>query len=456
MRKNFTLATAALIGTAAFGATNLYAQQKPNLILFIADDCSHYDLGCYGSVDSRTPNIDKLATEGMLFEKAYQAAPVSSPTRHNLYTGIWPVKSGAYPNHTFAKEGTKSIVHHLKPAGYKVALIGKSHVNPDSVFPWDYYSHLKKGSDINFDDLDSFIKECTENGDPFCVFVACTEPHTPWNKGDVSQFNQDKVTLPPMFVDLPITRKSFVNYLAEVNYMDNEFGKVLNIVDKYKIADNSVVVYTSEQGNSFPFAKWTCYDAGVHTGFIVRWPGVIKPGSRSSAMIEYVDVVPTFLEIAGAKPQGELDGESFVSVLKGKKKEHKKYTFSQETSRGIFSGPEYYGIRSVADKKYRYIKNLTPGITFQNTTTESKMFQAWQEKGKTDAHAKEMSEKYQKRPGIELYDVENDPYCMNNLADKPEYKKVIARLDKELKKWMDYCGDLGQETEMRARERMVR
>lgn len=454
--KNFKLATAACIGSAAFGfIPTIHAQQKPNLILFIADDCSYYDLGCYGSADSRTPNIDKFAAEGMLFERAYQAAPVSSPTRHNLYTGIWPVKSGAYPNHTFAKEGTKSIVHHLKPAGYKVALIGKSHVNPDSVFLWDYYSPLKKGSDINFEDLDNFVKECTENGDPFCVFVACTEPHSPWNKGDASQFNKETVTLPPMYVDLPVTRNNFVNYLAEVNYMDNEFGKLLNIVDKYKITDNSVIVFTSEQGNSFPFAKWTCYDAGVHTGFIVRWSGMVQPGSRSDAIVEYVDVVPTFLEIAGAKPQGELDGKSFVPVLKGRAKSHKKYTFSQETSRGIYSGPEYYGIRSVADKKYRYIVNLTPEATFQNTTTEGKMFKSWQEKGKSDKHARKMTYKYQKRPAVELYDYENDPYCMNNLADNPKYKKVIARLDKELKKWMDSCGDRGQETEMKALEHMT-
>ena len=134
--------------SVALGATSLsFAQQteKPNFLLFIADDCSHYDLGCYGSVDSKTPNIDHFATQGVRFTQAYQAVPMSSPTRHNLYTGVWPVRSGAYPNHTCANEGTLSVVHHLQPLGYKVALIGKSHIAPKSVFPFDLYVPPLKG-----------------------------------------------------------------------------------------------------------------------------------------------------------------------------------------------------------------------------------------------------------------------------------------------------------------------
>jgi len=280
--------------------------------------------------------------------------------------------------------------------------------------------------------------------------VASREPHSAWNLGDPSQFNKSEVTLPPMFVDLPLTRTNFVNYLAEINYMDNDFGKLMDIVDDNGIRDNSVIVYTSEQGNSFPFAKWTCYDAGVHTAFIVRWPNVVQAGSQSDAIVEYVDVVPTFLEMAGAQPQGELDGLSIVPVLKGEKTEHKQYTFSQMTSRGIVDGPEYYGIRAIADKKYRYIWNLTPAATFTNASTTSNMFKQWKNEG--SVHALAMTDKYQKRPGVEFYDVENDPYCMTNLADDPQYETIMAEMAAELQKWMDECGDLGQETELKAYE----
>lgn len=443
----------------AFGMINcIYAQHlpKPNFVLFIADDCSHYDLGCYGNVDSQTPHIDEFARQGMRFTKAYQAVPMSSPTRHNLYTGLWPVRSGAYPNHTCADEGTISIVHHLQPLGYKVALIGKSHIAPKSVFPFDLYVPDNNNQELNFRAIHEFIVDCRKKGQPFCLFVASKQPHTPWNKGDASLFNPKKITLPPMYVDIPKTRQQFTKYLAEINYMDWEFGKLLSILDKEGVADKSVVTYLSEQGNSLPFAKWTCYDAGVHSACIIRWPQVIKPGSVSDALVEYVDMVPTFIDIAGGKPQMRLDGKSFKRVLTGKKKKHKKYTFSLQTTRGIIKGSPYYGIRSVSDGRYRYIVNLTPNATFRNTEVESPLFKEWQRIAETDIHAKVVTTKYQRRPAIELYDVPNDPYCMNNLAEDNKYSRMIRHLDKELKRWMKYCGDEGQLTEMRALEHMAK
>lgn len=443
---------------SVFAAFNLSAQtiQKPNLVLFMADDCSYYDLGCYGSTDSKTPNIDRFATESIRFTKAYQVAPMCSPTRHNLLTGLWPVKTGAYPNHTMAKEGTLSIVQQLKPAGYQVALIGKSHVQPESVFPWDLYVPLTKSDDINFAAVDSFINACNTRDQPFCLFVMSKQPHTPWNKGDPAQFNPEEIELPPFYVDILETRKSFCKYLAEINYMDGEFGTLLHTLDQNKVSDQSVVVYLSEQGNSLPFAKWTCYDAGVHSAYMIRWPGAIKPGAVSDALVEYVDIVPTFLEIAGIKPSYELDGKSMVPLLTGNAREHKQYTFSLQTTRGIYSGSEYYGIRSVADKKFRYIINLTPEATFQNTETQGRLFKQWQKLAQTDTLARWITNRYQHRPAIELYDLDKDLYCTNNVAGNPKYRPVIERMDKVLKEWMVSCGDQGQITEMGALEHQYR
>lgn len=448
-----------IMSAAALGLASVsFAQsaEKPNFVLFIADDCSHYDLGCYGSPDSKTPNIDRFATQGVRFTQCYQAVPMSSPTRHNLYTGLWPVHSGAYPNHTIADEGTKSVVHHLGAQGYRVALIGKSHVEPESVFPFDPYVPSIKGNDINFEAVEQFIKECKASGTPFCLFVASHQPHTPWNKGDASQFDADKLTLPPMYVDMPETRTQLTHYLAEINYMDNEFGKVLDIMDKADVTDNTATVYLSEQGNSFPFAKWTCYDAGVHSACIVRWPGVVKPGTVSDAMVEYVDIVPTFIDIAGGKPVAPVDGKSFKPVLTGKKKDHKQYTYSMQTTRGIFHGSDYYGIRSVADKEYRYIVNLTPEMEFRNAMTHLPIYDKWRQKVANVPKMKPIFDKYQHRPAIELYNTKEDPYCLNNLADDPKYASVIKRMDGKLKAWMKSCGDEGQPTEMRALEHQAR
>ena len=438
----------------AIGLTTAsYAQQavSPNLVLFIADDCSYYDLGCYGSADSRTPNIDRFASQGILFTRAYQAAPMSSPTRHCLYTGLWPVHSGAYPNHTRADKGTQSVVHQLHPLGYKVALIGKSHVAPNSVFPWNLYVPSRNG-ELDFEALRKFVADCKSESTPFCVIVASNQPHTPWNKGDASQFDAQKLTLPPMYVDIPKTRQAFTRYLAEINFMDNEFGSMLKVLDNEQVSNNTVVVYLSEQGNSLPFAKWTCYDAGVHSACIVRWPGVVQSGSVSDALVEYVDMVPTFVDIAGGKPTAPMDGVSFKKVLNGSKKEHKQYTFSLQTTRGINQGSPYYGIRSVSDGRYRYIVNLTPEATFKNVVTEQlPLYKKWEEMAaQGDAHAKEVTQKYQHRPAVELYDVSTDPYCQHNLAENADYKEIMVRLDRELKNWMKLCGDEGQATEMQA------
>ncbi|MGN0188853.1 MAG: sulfatase, partial [Candidatus Cryptobacteroides sp.] len=338
---NRNILTLAVLGCAQYAVAQ--NTEKPNFALFIADDCSYYDLGCYGSKDSMTPNIDNFAKEGMMFSKAYQAVPMSSPTRHNLYTGIWPVRSGAYPNHTFVDINTKSIVHQLKPLGYKVALIGKSHISPKKVFPFDLFVPSDKSGDLDFDAISKFIEDCKNENVPFCLLVASNQPHTPWNKGDASKFKQEELSLPPIYVDIPETRQEFSAYLAEINYMDNEFGTLLDIIDRQEVRENTMVVYLSEQGNSLPFAKWTCYDAGVHSGCIVRWPGKIKPGSKNDAIVEYVDILPTFVDIAGGEPVEKMDGESFKEVLLGRRKTHKKYTFSMQTTRGINKGSDYYG-----------------------------------------------------------------------------------------------------------------
>lgn len=446
-----------LIGTSflftlAVAPTTVVANsaETPNFLLFLADDCTFKDIGCYGSKDSITPNIDNFAKQGIRFDKGYQAASMSSPTRHNLYSAMWPVKSGAYPNHAYANDDIRSVVHHLHTAGYKVALTGKLHVAPESVFPFDLYAPSVKG-ELPHDEIEKFIAECNESGTPFCIFVTSHDPHYPWTKGDASQFQLDQVTLPPIYVDTSETRKLYVDYLAEINYMDMEFGRVLGVLEREQLVDNTVVFFLSEQGNSLPFAKWTCYDVGVHSAIIARWPGVVKPNTTSDAIVEYVDIVPTFVDIAGADLVVPVDGESFKDVLMGKSKSHKKYTFSLQTTKGINDGSPHYGIRSVCDGRYRYIVNLTPEIEFANMMTVAEPFLSWKRVADSgDTFAREIVYRYQHRPACELYDVEQDSYCMNNIYGEKGYDKVAKRLASALQEWMTECGDLGQETELEA------
>ncbi len=429
--------------------------EKMNIVFILADDCTNWDIACYGSKDSKTPNIDKLAAQGIQFNRCYQAAPMCSPTRHNIYTGLYPVKTGAYPNHTNANAGTKSIVQYLKPLGYRVALSGKRHIGPKEVFPFEY---LSPKWDLDFDLVDGFLKDVKENSEPFALILCSNEPHTPWDKGDLAQFNPEKITLPPHFVDTKETRLAFCKYLAEINYLDGEVGRTLDLLDKYGFSENTLVVFASEQGNSFPFAKWTCYEAGVKSALIARMPGLIEAGIKSDAIVEYVDLLPTFIEIAGGKKQKKLDGKSLMSILEGEKKQLKEYSYSLQTTRGINSGSDYYGIRAVVNNNYRYIWNFTPEIEFlnfaNNNKTPMEWYVSWEKAAEKDENAAALVNKYKWRSEEELYDIINDKWCQNNLADNPEFATIKKKLRRELEQWMKVCGDKGQQTELEALSHM--
>ncbi len=432
-----------------FFFASLVLAEKPNFVFMIADDCTFRDIGCYGG-QAYTPHIDRLAQQGMRFTRCFQAAPMCSPTRHNIYTGIYPVKSGAYPNHTRVYPGTKSIVHYLKALGYRVAQSGKTHVGPRTVFKWE---KIPGNKNPDFEKVDAFLADCSKKNDPFCLLLCSNEPHSPWNKGDPSRYPQEKIKLPPYFVDTPETRESMSRYLAEITYFDGQVGSALGLLDKYKLAGNTLVVVVSEQGSSFPFAKWTCYDNGLQSACIARWPVRIKPGTVNPAMIEYVDILPTFIEAAGGTVDSSLDGKSLLKVFAGKT-EHKQFVYGEMTTRGIINGSPHYGIRSVRSEKFKYIWNFTPEIEFQNACTRSREFRSWEGKAQAGKkQATQLVQRYKNRPGVELYDVVNDPYELRNLADQEKYSEVKAKLRSRLETWMKSCNDKGQETELRAFER---
>ena len=213
----------------------------------------------------------------------------------------------------------------------------------------------------------------------------------------------------------------------------------------------------SEQGNAFPFAKWTCYDRGLQSGMIVRWPGKAEPDSQSNAMVKYVDVVPTFIQAAGLEFSPHLEGQSFLPVLRGWTKAHKQYSFGLQTTRGINHGSECYGIRTVRSDRFRYIRNLSSEISFQNTMMRSDWWKSWQRKAdKGNDHARQMVLRFQERPTEELYDSLNDPWNLNNLANQPELQDQKKQLSAILDAWMNDQGDLGQATELSTKERQWR
>ena len=431
--------------------TSLAANNKPpNVLIIIADDLNKDSVGVYGNKDVKTPNIDLLANEGMRFNLAFTSTAMCAPTRQQMYTGLYPVKSGAYPNHSKVKQGTKSLVHYLKALGYRVGLSGKRHFGPPRSFPFEQLSNK-----VNPEAIREFVNR--DKNQPFCLVVTSNSPHVPWNSGDATQYNPEQLTVPPYLVDTKEMRKSLTRYYAEITDLDREVGECMKILKESKKVKSTAMIFTTEQGAQYPGCKWTCYENGLSVGFIVRWPGVIKPGSVTEAMIHYVDIVPTLVEMAGGKSINGLDGRSFLGVMQGKTNHHNSVTFGVHTQmNAIGSPPTGYAVRSIRTDKWKFIMNLNYKVTFNNALIKNdreNYWLSWVQAGKTNPRAARLVERYLNRPKEELYDLSKDPHELNNLAEDKAHTKLKARLKRQLKNWMTSQGDQGQATELAAKRK---
>lgn len=446
-----------LVFTCLLLVTALRAEDsRPNIVFILADDLTFRDIGPYGSPNVHTPNLDQLASEGLRFDRCFQATAMCSPTRHNLYTGLYPVKSGAYPQATWVYPEVKSIAHYLRPLGYRVALNGKRHVLPTKAFPFDY---LDEDTEPDLTSVESYLRE--DPATPAAIFLCYREPHTPWNRGDPDRYAPDSFELPPNFVDTPRTRELLSKYYAEITWLDEQVGATMAMLDRLGIANNTLLIFAGEQGSAFPFAKWTCYDGGLQSALIARWPTKIAANTTTEAMVEYVDIVPTFIDLAGGEPRDDLDGRSFAAVLRGDTDQHKDHVFGIQTTRGVSSAPEHYGVRSIRGQRYKYILNLTPETAFSNnvTLTDREWFSYWKtwvDAGKTDPVAQAKAHRYVHRPVEELYDIVTDPYEQHNLASNPNLTMIKSDLQTRLRAWMHEQGDEGQTMEMAANFRNLK
>jgi len=461
---------AAVLGAAALAlprharaaeASSAPAAARPNLLILIADDLNLHDLGCMGNPDVKSPNIDRLSREGMTLRGMYTPAPTCSPCRHALYTGLFPIRSGAYPNHTRAYDGTASIFTHLKALGYRVGLQGKTHVGPPATFPWEYIH-------ANPDNAEAFAAFITRNkSQPWLAVLASHDPHSPWTRGPKDLYKPETLKIPPYLHDNALTRKNLADYYAEITQLDTQVGACLKAVEESGQAGSTLVLFLSEQGSSFPYGgKWSLYDNGIRVASFARWPGRIKPGSASDALMQYVDVPPAFLEAAGADPtkidtgcpdangNRGFDGRSFLPVLLGKADKLRDYVFAQHTTVGIIGYKEPYPMRSVCDGRYKLVRNLAPDNTYWIAGIHGTgIFKSWEQDAASDPRLAERVKWLSHRPAEELYDLQADPYDMKDLAADPKFADIKARLARELNAWMAQQGDKGMETELKAKSR---
>ena len=440
---------AALCAASAIGSDS-----PPNFLLIIADDVTYNDLPAYGGANIQTPNIDRLAAEGLTFDRAYLSMAMCNPCRTELYTGLYPVRNGSSWNHSAARAGTKSVVDLLGNHGYRVGLSGKKHVSPDASFAFESVpgvTNQRKPAALPPFDTSALQEFMAREEGPFLLVTAFHEAHAPWTVGQPEKFDLGQLALPENLADTPRTREQFAQYLAEIEVWDWEVGRVLQALDDSGKAANTVVLLTSEQGSAFPGNKWTNWNTGVHTALIVRWPGVIEAGRRTAALVQYADVVPTLLAASGADQDGTLDGSSFLPVLTGTASTHREYVYLMHNN--VPEGPPY-PIRSVVDAKWHYIRNLRPGRLFfekhmMGGFRPNWFWESWlASTGPSDdtsinSRAVDLLQRFLRRPAEQLYDVAADPYEMKDLSQDPSLTGVRERLATEVDRWMRSQGDPG-------------
>jgi len=417
--------------------------EKPNIVIYIADDLSWWDLGYNGNEVVRTPNVDLLAAEGMSMTCMFTPSTMCAPSRSAMYTGLFPHRNGCHMNHGRVKDEVQSLPHYLKPLGYQVALAGKRHIKPRESFPFDYINHHP-------DSVSAYIEGL--KGEPFCLVYASHEPHAPHMEGRISV---DDVEVPPHWLDTWESHDLLARYMNDIETMDKEFGELVGVLKDHELFEDAVAIFTSDHGFEH-FSKWTCYDAGLRVPCLIRWKGVLEGGSENHAMASFVDFLPTFVEMAGGSAPQDIDGISFLEVITDDLAEHRDLVFGTHTTRGIISG-KAYPIRSVQDRNFKYIMNLASDSIFQNINTHGRTWDpedasptwaSWMKLAEEDESVAGRIRHYRQRPPEELYKLGEDPWELSNLASDPQYTSDKERLRMALVDWMKQQGDLGLDSEM--------
>ena len=420
------------------------AKDKPNFVIVLGDDVSWSSFGCVdGGLFTRTPNIDRLASEGLRFTNVMCSVAQCGPARHELYTGLLPPTSGVFSNGSKPRRDYPNIANYLGALGYKVGLTGKTHFNVSDFhnIPGFESNGNHSAPAWEMSGVKQFIETSLSENQPFCVVVASVNAHHPWTIGDPSNFPLDQIAVPPHMVDTPLTRAALAAHAAEVEVLDDQVGATMKLLDDLKVADNTVLIFLSEQGTALPNGKWSIYDYGTRTVCLVRWPGKIKPGV-TDAVAMYCDISPTLVDIAGGGPTS-TDGKSLLPVLKRETSHHRDHAYLVHQAGG-------YTQRAIRNKEFKLVWNPEREVDYyldvmmkpNSGKFFAKAWNEWLEKAKTAPTAQAKIDRVVKHPECELYNIKHDPWELENLADNPEYTRTLKQMHGQLETDMEKLKDV--------------
>jgi len=446
------------------------APARPNILWISAEDLSP-DLGAYADAYAVTPTLDRLAREGARFTRAFSSAPVCAPSRSAIITGMYPTTIGSMHMRSKAvpPAGVKAFTEYLRAAGYYCTNRSKTDYNfeappsnrpPDTV--WDESSnraHWRNRPDPGQPFFSVFNLTTTHEGQirlDEAAFANVTAALEPGRRHDPAA-----AAIPPYYPDTPLVRKDWARYYDLISVMDGQVQAILQQLEDDGLADHTIVFFWGDHGRGLPRAKRFTYDSGLRVPLIVRWPGVIAPGSVVGDLVSLMDLGPTALALAGVPVPQHMQGQPFLGPAK-------------PPARSLVFGHRdrmdeaHDMMRTVRDARFRYIRNFYPGRPYAQHIEymeEMPTMREWRRRYKD--HMNALDPEYggalnpvqllfmaPEKPVEELYDLETDPFEILNLAGSLPHQAVLARMRQALETWQRESGDLGPVPEAELRERM--
>jgi uncharacterized sulfatase len=415
------------------------AKERPNVLWLISEDTSP-DWSCYGNQVVRTPNIDRLASQGVRFDNAFATCPVCSPSRSGFMTGMYQTSIGAHQHRTRFRtplpDPVRVITEYFRQAGYFTSN-GKGTDNTKAgKTDWNF--------EVEGEAFDGTDWSQREPGQPFFAQYNFSLTHRTFQRNPDHPIDPSDVEIPPYYPDHPITRRDWADYLESLQVLDGQLGAVLQRLEDEGLADNTIVVYFGDHGRPHVRGKQWLYEGGIRVPLIIRWPGHLPAGKVSDDLVSLIDLAPTCLSLIGEEPPEHLQGQNI---------------FDKDISQreAVFSARDRCDgtvdrIRCVRTKQYKYIRNYYPERPYTQFNGYKKqqypvltLMQLLARKGElTDEQMNFMAAT---RPPEELYDLNKDPYELYNLADNNEYSEILAELRDELDQWIEDTGDMGEQPE---------
>lgn len=474
--------------TVAWAATG-----KPTGVLLLLTDDQSAHLSCLGTPGIQTPAADGLARGGVLFRRAYATCASCSPARSGILTGLAPHSNGHWRNthapgipgrdidHSrqsrYARiepvgvhEDVPTLVEILNQAGYVTGITEKFHLSPPWKYPFVHRLGAKSHPDTHYQAAQRFFKDCQDK--PFFLMANIGNTHRPFSKHirgiNVPPVDPQAIEVPANLPDTALLRRDLAEYLMTVQCADACAEQILQALRESGRYEQTLIIFTSDQGYCYHRAKATAYDMGLHIPLIIRGPGV-KTNLAVDPLVSHIDLLPTILDYLMLPRSTGLQGKSLRPWLAGKQEDAwRTVVFAEHNAHGPGDN-EYYPIRSAFNGRFHYLKNLRhekqwlhdPKILLQNPKRVHEVAFA----GPADAfpgaqwdnHSyeatvlarKDFPQQYAllaatfQRPPEELYDLQADPYEMKNLAQDPNYSEHLKKLREEVKTWMQATRDPG-------------